>query len=827
MVSCMTALDQVAAAPRALPTQTTANGTPEPPKGSRGAGSSVVRNDVAVGAEQAGNPDCSPCATKKKRQWFKRFRPSKRLANKARKLKSKVKLFCKSLVSKHSKEPAAPVVAAEDTAQPNQELAVVVKPLPAFTSMVALNNYLPFTVLKSSLTLIAELPLVKFGTDAENDGHDTDSDNDTIEEIYSPGYLKQVAMDILIDAAKSAAPANVTLTRTRHQFTPLYFLSMMSVTAIIPGYRRLIPYWTRTKPTDFTTTLTVARSYRPKLRPSSCYVVRQFVPIVPKTPVVWTTPKASYVDYVLSHLQKWSPEPRLPLLPWSDVVSCPFVSHPPLLECPVPTNTTVPSDEVTEEPTEETTNVLTKADESDDAVLIPSMIAQVDDVPLVLPASENVITKTHGCHWQLVAEESVDESPDDSPLVSVSPESDDVASDGSDDFQFVFAHPEVGTGADDNAEDIEKELALEFVCDFEKELVENEGEWAILEEFELDFPRLQGFHKFNEAYLIPADTTMDPQEVHSKVEFADFNNFVEFEKDDAPEEILFGSDSESFEVQPLKSCLKTTNLKRSPVVSAKVVKPKFNAMWYHRLANKFREAAIIRSSPDDDEYLGDIENFIYVAQLTFPQLTEAVVDAKAKYLHDFVELCEQTVLVLGEARSMAMAIANRYQVVVGCRSDAKTMRGLIENRRALREERNHLSRMLQKVKCAEMQTRNLRQRMPSALARYNSDSQVGVVTVRKIMNDYRNMLDKMKGLYTQCTVEELDDLCAKSHYDSWCGDFETEYAQDAKNAMECNVESLEQGIRALMRLGDSMGEVMEDLYRYVSRDISRCHHRNR
>lgn len=308
------------------------------------------------------------------------------------------------------------------------------------------------------------------------------------------------------------------------------------------------------------------------------------------------------------------------------------------------------------------------------------------------------------------------------------------------------------------------------------------------------------------------------------VSFSDFNTFITYHGDEAPDELEQPSDSESYDLSSPKSCLKLADLKKSPTSPTVATPFEFGSEWFENLAERFLEATVVASPYNEDAYKELIDNFIAVSQLTFSKLTIGIIEVRSHALNGYATECVIGCQLISEILSISLAIGNRYQVLLEDHKQAKTMSALNDVKKSIITEMKNHCVMKKKLAEAISQSVQINDDFSSAIEKYDEKSQTCVNTVKKVLDSYNHYFTfELNPSLPEFKSEELHMMCGRTNYDAWCANYEIEYFRHAKATASSVINDIMVAVDVLEDVCSSLEESLENFYNLVCNDMSCCH----
>lgn len=372
------------------------------------------------------------------------------------------------------------------------------------------------------------------------------------------------------------------------------------------------------------------------------------------------------------------------------------------------------------------------------------------------------------------------------------------------------------TGLVDPEEDQNTEEVEEFL-DFIASAIDN-------------IPDFRMFHSTNVEYQV-ADVDFMGFQRDSTVTFSNFDQVAEFYSDEAPLALAVGSDSEWYQCEPLKSCLKRSKPLISEAqddwdgaseTSEDFVNFETDDSWFEELCRRFVWATKITGCPEnaDDRYWEEVENFIDISQLTFWKLTVGVNEVKIYGLHEYVGQCEWAVKLVSLTLYSFLGIANRYEVLLEKYRHVNDSYSLDYVRVSLIDERNNLGKVRKSLDLVSNGAKYLASELGKALDYYTAECQACIAAISTVILEFDKFFsDVLLKSYPTCSPQTLQKICGKTDFISTFGEFHKTYVRDAKLAMTCNVDDLRQGVQVLVTLDASIEKAIVELLNCVCMEM--------
>lgn len=355
-----------------------------------------------------------------------------------------------------------------------------------------------------------------------------------------------------------------------------------------------------------------------------------------------------------------------------------------------------------------------------------------------------------------------------------------------------------------------------------EEVNENEGILDFVNTAAKEMPDYRLFYFANMEYQL-AEAEFEEIGRISTVEFSDFNQLAVFYSEDAPLALATDSDSEIYELEPLKSCLKRSQFVSSEVddtsdkphdVKDELTNIKADKARFNELCDRFIRATHVSRCPDDigDEYWEHLEYFIDISQLTIANLSAGVVEVKIYGLHVYVEKCVRTVKLVAQVFNSYLEMANRYEVMLETYRHAKNLWPLDNIRMSEHSERKHLAILRESLYIVSNSAMDVVREMNEALNYYADDSITCVTAVSTVLLTFDEFLTKtLSKSYTTSSSQELEEMCGKTYFIKAFGGYHRDYFRDAKLLISCNVDDITHGVKVLETLDASKGRSLIEL----------------
>lgn len=355
-----------------------------------------------------------------------------------------------------------------------------------------------------------------------------------------------------------------------------------------------------------------------------------------------------------------------------------------------------------------------------------------------------------------------------------------------------------------------------------EEVNENEGILDFVNTATKEMPDFRLFYFANMEYQ-PAEAEFEEIDRISIVEFSDFNQIAVFYNEDAPLALATDSDSEIYELEPLKSCLMRSQFVSSEVdvtsdkphgVKDELANFEADKAFFNELCDRFISATHVSRCPGDigDEYWEDLEYFIDISQLTFANLSAGVAEVKIYGLHVYVEKCVRTVKLVAQVFNSYLGMANRYEVMLETYRHANTLWSLDDIRMSVHSERKHLAILRDSLYIVSNSAMDVVREMNEALNYYADESKTCAAAVSTVLLTFDEFLAQtLSKSYPTSSTLELEEMCGKTYFIKAFGEYHRDYFRDAKLLITCNVDDITQGVKVLETLDASIGRALIEL----------------
>lgn len=340
-----------------------------------------------------------------------------------------------------------------------------------------------------------------------------------------------------------------------------------------------------------------------------------------------------------------------------------------------------------------------------------------------------------------------------------------------------------------------------------------------------NIPDYRLFYLANVEYqVVESEFTEIPRT--ASVLFSDLYQIAELDTDEAPLGLGLDTDSETYVMEPLKSCLKRRSVELTQNgdsderydASKEFADLKIDDSWFQDLCDRFVGATKIRRWPDNagDEYWQELEYFITTSRLTFSKLSTGIANVKSYGLHEYVDQCDWAVKLVVQLLSSYLGMANRLEVLLETYRHANTLWLLDDVRCLVYAERKCLLTLRKKLNLVRNGATALASQFNQALEDYVDKSSACVGTVSSVLMEFDEFVaSTLARYYPNYSRQELDEICGKKDFINACGEYHRDYLRDAKLFLTCTVEDITEGVEIVATLDAYMDRELIELSKCV------------